>query len=119
MAGRRVGGTSYVKVDGVQLSVTGGHEVPLTDKEREGVATSAGNYYTEKDGLPYVNVEAVLPPGFPIKKIMEGDSMTITSELANGMTYVLSGAWLKNRAAYNAEDGKVKFEFEGANGKWL
>lgn len=118
--GKPVGGTSYIKVDGEQLAVSGGHEIPLGAVEREGVATSSGNYYTEKDVVPFVNVECVVPKGFPLAKLLSGTDMTITSELRNGMVHVLSGAWLKNpNTTLNAEDGKVKLEFEGEDGKWL
>ena len=33
----RIGGTSYIKVDGVQLSLSGGIEVPMNTKVREDV----------------------------------------------------------------------------------
>ncbi|MEE1920188.1 phage tail tube protein, partial [Pseudomonas asiatica] len=35
--GQRVAGTCYVKVDGAQLTITGGCEAPLMDVKRESV----------------------------------------------------------------------------------
>jgi len=35
--GKKVAGTAYIKVDGMQLTVTGGAEAPLMDKKRETV----------------------------------------------------------------------------------
>lgn len=116
MAGRKVAGTCYIKADGVQLPVEGGVEVPLTDVERESINTSAGVYFSEKDVTPYTKVSCVIPGDFPREKITKSTDMTITSELANGMVYVLSGAWLKNPAALKGDEGKSELEFEGNKG---
>ncbi|MEN4578227.1 phage tail tube protein, partial [Pantoea agglomerans] len=42
--------------------------------------------------------------------------MTITSEMANGMVYVLSEAFLFGEANYNPEEGTVDLEFHGTEG---
>ncbi|HBD6079528.1 TPA: phage tail tube protein, partial [Shigella flexneri] len=44
------------------------------------------------------------------------DQMTITAELANGMVYVLSAAWLHGEANHNAEEGTADLEFHGEEG---
>ncbi|NDV11675.1 phage tail tube protein [Crenobacter caeni] len=116
--GKKAAGTCYIKVDGDQLAVAGGVEVPLTAVEREAINTSAGVFYSEKDLTPYVKLEAVIPKDFPREKITQSDDMTITVELANGSVYVLSGAFLINPAALKGDDGKAELEFNGEKGIW-
>ena len=57
--GKKVAGTVYVKVDGGQLTVSGGVECPLMDKKRESVAPG---YYKEEDLTPYVKLSAIDDP---------------------------------------------------------
>ena len=47
--GKKVAGTAYIKVDGMQLTVTGGAEAPLMDKKRE---TVYPGYYKEEELAP-------------------------------------------------------------------
>ena len=116
--GKKTAGTCYIKVDGDQLAVTGGVEVPLTNIEREAFSTSAGVFYSEKDVIPYVKLEAIIPKDFPREKITQSDDMTVTAELANGSVYVLSGAFLINPAALKGDEGKAELEFNGEKGIW-
>ncbi|EEG10303.1 phage tail tube protein [Pseudogulbenkiania ferrooxidans] len=118
MSSKKVAGTCYIKVDGDQLAVTGGVEVPLTDVEREAFKTSAGVHFSETDVIPYVKVECVVPKDFPREKITQSTDMTITAELANGSVYVLSDGFLVNPAAFKGDDGKVELEFNGDKGIW-
>ncbi|CAG4906088.1 phage tail tube protein [Paraburkholderia saeva] len=113
--GKKVAGTCYVKVAGVQLEITGGVECPLTDKERE---TIKPGFYSEKDKTPYVKVDALFTDDFPIDTIMSGTNMTVTAELNNGRTYVLSGAYIAGDAATTGDDGKASLNFEGRKGSW-
>lgn len=116
--GKKAAGTCYIKVDGDQLAVTGNVEVPLTDIEREAFKTSGGVFYSEKDVIAYVKLEAMIPKDFPREKITQSDDMTITVELASGSVYVLSGAFLINAAALKGDEGKAELEFNGEKGIW-
>lgn len=113
--GQKVAGTSFVKVDGAQLTLQGGHEVPLSDKKRE---TVVPGFYKEEDLPGFVKVSVVHTPDFPRKQLVEGRDMTVTSELANGKTYVLSQAYLVGEPSNKSDDGTVELEFNGV-GKWL
>ncbi len=115
--GKRVAGTSYFKVDGGQLSLEGGVECPLFDVIRESKEGAPG-YYKEKDVIPYVKGTFIVPDDFPLDKLNNGINMTITTELANGKTYVLSGAYVVGEANYNSEEGTAEIRFEGVKGIW-
>ena len=115
----KIAGTCYFKIDGLQLSLTGGIEVPMNTKVNDDVMGLDGSVdRKETHRAPYTKVTAKVPKGFPVKKITDSDDMTITSELANGMVYVLSSAWLHGEANHNPEEGTVDLEFHGEEGDY-
>lgn len=116
---KRVAGVCYIKVDGAQLDISGGVEVPLTDVKREtvmGLNGPAG--YKETALEPYVKVSAILTKDFPLEAVQAGTEMTVTAELSNGRVYTLSGAFLKGESAAKGDDGTVDLEFAGDKGQW-
>ena len=116
---KRVAGICYIKVNGEQLEVSGGIEVPLVEVKREpvmGLAGPAG--YKETASEPYVKVTAVFMPAFPIDTLRTNTDMTVTAELANGKVYTLSGAYLKGEPSAKGEEGTTELEFSGSKGQW-
>ncbi|MBG6243548.1 MAG: phage tail protein [Candidatus Symbiopectobacterium sp. Dall1.0] len=114
---RRIGGTCYFKVDGQQLSLNGSVEVPMNLTVREDVVGIDGSvHYKETHRAPYIKAEFKVERQFPVQKLTSADEMTITAELANGMVYVLSGAWLSGESSHNADEGTVEMEFHGDKG---
>lgn len=112
--GKKVAGTVYVKVDGVQLTVTGGVECPLMDVKRE---TVAPGFYKEEDLAPFVKLSAIDDPDLSIKNITNSTTATVTAELANGRVYVLSGGYLVGEPT-TKDDGTIDFEWNGDKGVW-
>lgn len=113
--GQLVAGTTYVKVDGTQLTITGGAEAPLMDVKRE---TIFPGYYKEEELAPYVKMTAILGSDFPIKTLVNGRDMTVTTEFKNGRVYVLAGAYLVDEPSFKADDGTVELQFDGIKGSW-
>lgn len=113
--GQRVAGTCYAKVDGAQLTITGGCEAPLMDVKRE---TVTPGYYKEEQLAPYLKVTAVYTPDFPLDKLVKGTDMTVTCEFNNGKVYVLSGAYLVDEPALSGDDGTIELQFDGSKGVW-
>lgn len=117
--GKKIAGTCFIKIDGTQLSVKGGVEVPLSKFKRENVMAldrSAGFRETAQE--QFVKVTAALAPGFPLAALQSGTDMTITAELANGTVYTLSGAWLDGEPSLKGDEGEVELEFKGLDGVW-
>ncbi|ENE2789153.1 phage tail tube protein [Yersinia enterocolitica] len=113
----RIGGTCFFKIDGQQLSLTGGIEVPMNTAVKDDVIGMDGSvHYKETHRAPYTKGTFKVPKDYPISKITSADTMTITSELANGQVYVLSSGWLHGEANHNAEEGTVDMEFHGQEG---
>lgn len=113
--GKKVAGTAYIKVDGQQLTITGGVEAPITDVTRE---TITPGFFSEVDRVPYVNVDAVHTPDFPLDAIANGTDMTVLVEFKNGKIYVLSGAYLVDEPASTADEGQISLVFNGVKGVW-
>lgn len=113
--GQRVGGTSYVKVDGVQMVISGNIEAPLGKFNRE---TITKGHYKEEEVVPFLSGEYVIPKGLDTDKITKGTNMTITTEFANGKVYTLSGAYVVGDANVGSDEGKASIRFEGDEGDW-
>lgn len=113
----KIAGTCYIKVDGLQLSATGGIEVPMNTKLKENMVSLDGKVdYKETHRAPYTKLTAKVPKDFPRDKLINADNMTITSELANGDVYVLSNAFVEGELNHNPEDGTVDIQFTGEEG---
>lgn len=113
--GQKVAGTVYVKVDGAQLTITGGAEAPLMDVKRE---TVYPGFYKEEELAAYLKMTAILEEGFPIKALANGRDMTVTCEFNNGRVYVLSGGYLVDEPSFKGDDGTVELQFDGIKGSW-
>ena len=63
----KIAGTTYFKIDGQQLSITGGIEVPMNTRVRDDVIGLAGDVdYKETHRAPYTKVTAKVPKNFPV-----------------------------------------------------
>ncbi|WP_313064657.1 phage tail tube protein [Achromobacter animicus] len=113
--GQKVAGTVYFKVDGEQLEVTGAVEAPTTNSTRESLRPG---FFSETDRVPYLKVDALFTPGFPMKKLQDASSMTVTAEFKNGRTYVLSEAYQVGEPVVSGDDGKIQLQFDGVDGVW-
>ena len=113
--GQKVAGTSYVKVDGVQMVISGDIEAPLNKVKRE---TITKGHFKEEEVVPFLSGEYVIPKGLDVDKIMSGTNMTITTEFANGKVYTLSGAYVVGEANVGSDEGKASIRFEGNEGDW-
>lgn len=117
--GKRVAGICYVKVDGQQLSISGGLECPIATVKRENVMDVAGPAGLKETAMePYIKLSAVFTGDFPLTTLQGGTDMTITAEMPNGKVYTLSGAFIKGETAAKADDGTIDLEFGGSKGVW-
>ncbi|MGL5344876.1 MAG: phage tail tube protein [Plesiomonas sp.] len=114
---KRIAGTCYVKVDGGQLSLTGGIEVPANLSVKESiVGLDSSVHYKETFRAPYIKGTYKVDGKFPFRQLEKNDDMTVTAELANGMVYVLKSAWVEGEINHNAEEGTAEIQFNGEDG---
>lgn len=111
--GQKVAGTVYIKADGVQFTVTGGVEVPLSDVKRESVAPG---FFKEEDLVAYVKATVVDSPDLPIKQIMAATDQTVTVEFKSGRVYVLAGAYVVDEPSAKGDDGTIDIQWDGNKG---
>ena len=120
MAAKRIAGTCFVKVDGEQLELQGSLEVPLNDVQRTTLTSVGGSVvgYSEVAQVPYVAGTFYVTENFPLETLKSSTSMTVTAELANGMVYTLSEAYLAgDTIAFSPVDGTATLRFEGTAGE--
>jgi hypothetical protein len=111
---QRFAGIAYVKVDGSQLPLRGNFTVSPSKLERAGIAGQDGVHgYSELPRVPFIEGDVSLTPEVSIEDLDDITDATVTAELANGKTYVLSEAWTKSAFELNTHDGIVRVRFEG------
>ncbi|WP_424195541.1 phage tail tube protein [Ampullimonas aquatilis] len=116
---KRIAGICYVKVDGQQLSISGGLECPAATVKRENVMAVDGPAGLKETAMePYVKLSALFTSDFPLTTLQGGIDMTVTAEMPNGKVYTLSGAFIKGDTTVKADDGTVDLEFGGSKGVW-
>ena len=116
---QRIAGVCYIKVDGVQLEVGGDVEIPLTEFKREVVMSLTGPAGFKETALePYVKLSALFTPDFPLEQLRTNTAMTVTAELANGVVYTLSNAFVRGEPKAKPVDGTIELEFSGSQGQW-
>ena len=66
---QKVAGTCYIKVDGTQLTISGGGEAPLMNVKRD---TVVPGYFKEVDKAAWLKFKAVHTPDMPLKLLTTG-----------------------------------------------
>jgi hypothetical protein len=110
----RIGGTSYLYIDGRQLPLRGNFTCSPSLIERTGVVgldRPHGNI--EVPRLPFVEADISLAPGQTVEDIEGVEDATVTAELANNMVITLRNAWCRSAIEINAHDGSYRVRFEG------
>jgi hypothetical protein len=113
MAGR-IGGILFLTIDGAQYSARGAFTVTPSSVKREGVAgQSQVDGYTEMPVVPSIKGDISTIPGLSFTALQAITNSTIVAALANGSTYVLSGAWSVPPFEIDTTEGKASVEFQG------
>ncbi len=116
---QRIAGICYIKVDGAQLEISGDIEIPLTEFKREAVMGLSGPAgYKETALEPYVKVTALFTPDLPVNTLRTNTTLTVTAELANGVVYTLSNAFVRGEPKVKPIEGTIEVEFSGSQGQW-
>lgn len=117
---RGLGGTAYVKVNGKQYLLKGSIVVSIAPKEREGVAGMDGVHgFLEKPRVPSISGDFTVTADTDLNEIQDMTDGTITVELNNGKTAVLTNAWFAGATDVDGAEGKVPLKWEGKAGYWM
>ena len=115
----RIAGTCYVKVNSEQLSLNGSLTCTMNSVTREAIMGSTGVAgFSETPVAPSISGTFNVGPDFPLDTLMSQTDMTVTAELANGMVFTLSDAFVSGDVSYSPSDGTVSITFTGSRGNW-
>jgi len=110
-----IAGTAFLKVDGAQYPLKGNLTVSASPIERTAVCDPkegmVGFYETPR--APFIEGDVSTLAGLSTEQIEGITNATVTAELINGYTYVLSRAFHKGLVEINTHDGQFHVRFEG------
>jgi hypothetical protein len=110
----RVGGVLAFTIDGVSYSARGNFKVTPGTVKREAVTGQDGPHgYTEMPITPSIEGEFTTRQGLSLTALEGIVDSTITAQLANGTTYVLSQAWTESAFEVETAEGKFGAKFYG------
>lgn len=111
---RRLAGTIYLKVDGVQYPAKGSFTYNLGQPKRDGIVGADGVHgYSEVPQLPFIEGEITDMPDASLKDLLNKVDGTVTLELANGKVISLQEAWFASEGNVSTEAANIAVRFEG------
>lgn len=113
----RRGGTIYLKVNGVMYEAKGEFTYAISGTKRTSIAgASSVHGYTEEITVPFIEGAITDSKDIKVGDLTALDGATVTLELANGKTIVLSDAWYAGEANVKTKEGEIPVRFEGKSG---
>ncbi len=113
----RIGGKIYLKIDGELLRAKGAFTYGLGKPHRESVIGADGTIqgYKEAGTVPFIEGEITDHIDFSMESLADLTDSTVTLELANGKSMVLSSAFSVNNDGLTGqtEEGNIPVRFEG------
>ncbi|MGD9638384.1 MAG: phage tail tube protein [Alphaproteobacteria bacterium] len=109
-------GTIYLKVDGTLRDAKGDFTYNLGKSKREAIIGADGVHgYKETPQVPFIEGAITDDSDLDLANFVTQDDVTVTLELANGKTIVLSDAWYASEGDVTTSEGEIKVRFEGLN----
>ncbi len=116
MSLKRIAGTAYIKVDGVQLALRGTLTVMPASVTLEGIAGLDGVHgYKESPRIPSIEIQVTKTPELKLAALSGWKGKTVTAECGDGTIYVLSDAFVSGDVSLDGAEGTVDVKFEGAS----
>lgn len=110
----RVGGITFLTINGVTYDVRGNATCSPTRTERAGVAgLDRVHGFTEVPRVPFIQLDLTTTPGMLIEDVDGLEDATVQVQLANGNVYTLYDAWRAGASEINAREGQFQGRFEG------
>ena len=114
----KVGGLIAFKVDGQQLLAMGDFTYNLGKPKREAVIGADGFHgYKETPQVPFIEGEVTISGDTDTAAIADMTDVTVSLDLNDGTSFVLSNAFFAGEGDHGTEDGKFSIRFEGLSGE--
>ncbi len=111
----RRAGIIFIKVDGQLLDAKGNFTYNLGRPMREAIVGSSGiTGYKETPQVSMIEGEITDRSALDFAALVDIDGATITLELSNGKTIVLSDAWFAGEGSGQTEEANLAVRFESA-----
>jgi hypothetical protein len=115
MANKRIAGTCYLLVNGVQQSLGATMTLGVSSVTREDVVGLSGPVGVKEMAVrPYLEAEIIKTPGMRLTDLEKVMDATITAELADGTTAILYNACQIGDLEYAAADGTITERWSGS-----
>lgn len=117
MSNRRAG-TLFVKVDGVQYDAKGEWTYNPGQPKRDSlVGPDQVHGFKELPKVPFIEGAITDASSLDVAAFQNIDNATVTLQLANGKTFVLSEAWYCADGDITTEEAEIQVRFEGKRGE--
>lgn len=115
----RIGGLFYLKMNGKMIITTDGEFTfnpgkPKRQAEKDGAMGVAG--FSAEAQVPYAEGEIYDTRDLDTESILDAENATVTLELYNGKTFILTGAAYCGEGEITSK-GRMKVRFEGMKGE--
>lgn len=115
-----VGGIITVRANGAQLRAKGSWTYNLGRPVRTAIVGADGVHgYREQPQVAFIEGPVTDRGDLDLTALVNMRDATITLDLANGKTVVLSQAWFAGEGSATTEEGEVSVRFEGVTGEEL
>ncbi len=109
----RRAGRIFLKVDGTQYDAKGDFSYNLGSPSREAIVGADGIHgYKETPQVAFIEGAVTDSPDINLQELLESDNITVTLELANGKTIVLSNAWFAGEGGVTTGEAEIAVRFE-------
>ena len=115
MASNRRAGVIFVKVDGGLIEAKGNFTYNMGQPMREAmVGATKVDGFKETPQVSFIEGELTDSQPLDIINLIQGDELTVTLELNNGKTIVLSNAWFAGDGQGQTEEANITVRWESA-----
>ena len=115
---QRRGGPIEFQVDGVLMDAKGEFTYnPGIPKREAVVGATTVHGYSETPQVAFIEGAITDRGSLDIAKLFASKDVTVFLGLANGKSFVLSGAWYAGDGTVNTKEGEIGVRFEGVSGE--
>lgn len=109
----RRAGRVYLKIDGTQYDAKGEFTYNLGNDLREAIIGADGVHgYKETPQVAFIEGAFTDRSDIDVDTLQQADNITVTLELVNGKTIVLSNAWFAGEGSITTGEAEISVRFE-------
>lgn len=112
-ANNRRAGKIYLKINGELRDAKGSFSYNLGHDKRDGIIGADSIHgYKETPQIPFIEGAVTDADDLDVAALVRQDNVTVTLELVNGKTIVLSNAWFAGEGTVTTEEAEIAVRWE-------